>query len=155
MKIKLNKKSNENLEKDEIYLELQYCSENKEVQHLINYINNYKVRDKNTVVVLTDDYTLIEIHIKDIIIFYSDKKHNYCKVKNNRYRIKSKLYEIEKENTDFIRVSKSCIVNIKHIEKFDISETGKMIVKLDDSSEQIVSRRRISSIMKYLNERMV
>lgn len=155
MKIKLNKKSNENLEKDEIYLELQYCSENKEVQHLINYINNYKVRDKNTVVVLTDDYTLIEIHIKDIIIFYSDKKHNYCKVKNNRYRIKSKLYEIEKENTDFIRVSKSCIVNIKHIEKFDISETGKMIVKLDDSSEQIFSRRRISSIMKYLNERMV
>lgn len=145
----------ENLKKDEIYLELQYCSENKEVQHLIEYINNYKIQRKNTVVVLTDDYTLIEIDIKDIILFYSDKKQNYCKVKDNSYRIKSRLYELEEENTDFIRISKSCIVNIKHIEKFDISETGKIVVKLDDSSEQIVSRRRSSNIMKYLEERMI
>ena len=155
MKINLSKKNNESLKEDEIYLEIQYSTNNKEIQYLIEYINNYEVGYKNKVVVLTDDYTLIEIDIKDIIMFYSDKKHNYCKVKNNNYRIKSKLYEIEKENTDFIRISKSCIVNIKHVERFDISETGKMVVKLDDSSEQIVSRRRTSNIMKYLDERMI
>lgn len=155
MKINLNKKNNENLKNDEIYLELQYCLENKEIQHFIEYINNYNKERKNMVVVLTDDYTLIEIDTKDIIMFYSDKKQNYCKVKNNSYRIKSRLYELEKENIDFIRISKSCIVNIKHVEKFDISETGKIVVKLDDSSEQIVSRRRSSNIMKYLEERMI
>ena len=155
MEINLNKKNNENIKKDEIYLELQYCTENKEVQHFIEYINNYNVECKNTVAVLTDDYTIIEIYIKDIIMFYSDKKHNYCRVKDKSYRIKSRLYELEKENTDFIRVSKSCIVNIKHIEKFDISETGKIVVKLDDFSEQVVSRRRSSDIMKYLEGRMI
>ena len=88
-------------------------------------------------------------------MFYSDKKYNYCKVKDNSYKVKSRLYELEKENADFIRISKSCIVNINHIEKFDISETGKIVVKLDDLSEQIVSRRRSSDIMKYLEERMI
>lgn len=155
MKINLNKKSNKNLKSDEIYLELQYCVENKEIQNFIEYINNYNKQCKNMVVVLTDEYNLIEIDTKDIIMFYSDKKYNYCKVKNNSYRIKSRLYEIEKQNNDFLRVSKSCIVNIKHIEKFDISETGKIIVRLDDSSEEIVSRRRSYNIMKYLEERMI
>lgn len=155
MKINLNKKNNENLQEDEIYLELQCSQECQEVEQFIDYINNYKVDSKNNVVVLTDDYTLIEIDIKDIIIFYSDKKYNYCKVKDNRYRIKSKLYELEKENKGFVRISKSCVVNMKHVEKFDISQTGKIVVKLDDSSEQVVSRRKTANIMKYLEERRI
>lgn len=155
MKINLNKKNNENLQEDEIYLELQCSQESQEVEQFIDYINNYKVDSKNNVVVLTDDNNLIEIDIKDIIIFYSDKKYNYCKVKDNRYRIKSKLYELEKENKGFVRISKSCIVNMKHVEKFDISQTGKIVVKLDDSSEQVVSRRKTANIMKYLEERRI
>ena len=155
MKINLNKKNNENLQEDEIYLELQCSQESQEVEQFIDYINNYKVDSKNNVVFLTDDNNLIEIDIKDIIIFYSDKKYNYCKVKDNRYRIKSKLYELEKENKGFVRISKSCIVNMKHVEKFDISQTGKIVVKLDDSSEQVVSRRKTANIMKYLEERRI
>lgn len=155
MEINLNKKNNQMLKENEVYLELQYCKENRDVQHFIEYINNYNEEFKNMVNVLTDDYEIIEIDINDIIMFYSDKKYNYCRVRDKSYRIKSKLYEIEKEKKDFIRVSKGCIVNIKHVEKFDISETGKIVVKLDDYSEQIVSRRRSSDIMKYLEERMI
>ena len=56
---------------------------------------------------------------------------------------------------DFIRISKSCIINIRHSNKFDISEVGKIVIKLDDGSEEIVSRRRTKNIMKYLEERMI
>ena len=58
-------------------------------------------------------------------------------------------------DNNFIRISKSCIVNIKHIDKFDISEVGRIIVKLDDSTEEVVSRRRTRQIMKILEERMI
>ncbi len=88
-------------------------------------------------------------------MFYSDKKFNYCKTKNEYYKIRSKLYELEKANKNFIRISKSCIVNMKHIEKFDISETGKIVVKLDDCTEQVVSRRKTGNIMKYLDDRRI
>lgn len=153
--MKVNLKKNENLKKDEFIIELQYSSENKHLQHFIDYLNNYELSYKNRVIVLNDDYTLIEIEYKDIIMFFSDKKYNYCKVKNKCYRVKSKLYELEAINVDFIRISKSCIINMKHVEKFDISETGKIIVKLDDLTEQIVSRRKTGDIMKYLEDRRI
>ena len=88
-------------------------------------------------------------------MFYSNKKNNYCKTKNGTYRIKSKLYELEKINSNFMRISKSTIVNIKHIEKFDLREIGKIVIKLDNSIEVLVSRRRVNSIMKFLEDRRI
>ncbi len=155
MNIILNKKENENLNSNEIFVELQYSNKNLNLQPFIDYINNFELNYKNKVFVINDNYELFEIKCEDIIIFYSDKKNNYCKAKNEHYRIKSKLYELEKINNNFVRISKSCIVNMIHIEKFDISETGKIIVKLDDNTEQVVSRRRASDIMKYLDDRRI
>lgn len=151
----INLKKNDNLKKDEIIIELQYSNENKSIQHFINYINDYELSYKDKVIVLDDDYNLLEIEFKDIIIFYSDKKYNYCKVKDKNYKIKSKLYELETINIDFIRISKNCIINMNHVEKFDISETGKIVVKLDDFTEQVVSRRKTKELMKYLEERRI
>ena len=151
MKINLIEKKKENLSEDEIIIELQYSSKNTNLQDFINYINNYK----NKVIVVNDNYALIEIKYKDIILFYSDKKYNYCKTKTKTYKIKSKLYELEKMDVDFVRISKSCIVNMNHVQKFDISETGKIIIKLDDSTEEIVSRRKTRDIMKYLDDRRI
>ena len=153
MNINLEEKKNENLDEDVIIVELQYSSKNKDFLEFIEYIKKYE--QKNKVIVLDNNYTLIEIQMKDIILFYSDKKVNYCKTQKGSYKVKSTLYELEKISNDFIRISKSCIVNINHIEKFDISETGKIVVKLDDFTEQIVSRRRTGEIMKYLEERRI
>lgn len=155
MKINLIEKINEKLEKDEVNIELQYSSNTETLQHFIKHINNYEFKHDNKVFVLNDNYTLLEIKLEDIIIFYSDKKYNYCKVKDKSYRIKSKLYELEKKDIDFIRISKSCIVNMKHVKNFDISETGKIVVKLDDLSEEVVSRRKTKNIMQYLEERRI
>lgn len=153
--MKINLKKNEKLNENEFVIELQYSLETQSFKHLIDYINDYELRYKNKVIVQDDKYSLLEIEYKDIIMFYSDKKYNYCKTRNKTYRVKSKLYELEQINLDFIRISKSCIINIKHVEKFDISETGKIVVKLDNSTEAIVSRRKTPDIMKYLEDRRI
>lgn len=153
MNIILSKKENKDIGEHDLFIELQYSDKNTNLQSFIDYINNYKL-DKQ-VMVINNSYELLEIEYKDIIMFYSDKKYNYCKTKEEHYKIKSKLYEIEKSNNNFIRISKSCIVNLEHIEKFDISETGKIIVKLDDNTEHIVSRRKTKEIMKYLDDRRI
>ena len=98
---------------------------------------------------------MLEIKYEDIILFYSNKKNNYCKTKDGEYKIKSKLYEIERMDIDLIRISKSCIININHVENFYIGETGKIIVRLDDQTEQTVSRRKLKDVMNYLNERSI
>ena len=153
MNIILSKKENKDIGEHDLFIELQYSDKNTNLQSFIDYINSYKL-DKQ-VMVINNSYELLEIEYKDIIMFYSDKKYNYCKTKEEHYKIKSKLYEIEKSDNNFIRISKSCIVNLEHIEKFDISETGKIIVKLDDNTEHIVSRRKTKEIMKYLDDRRI
>ena len=140
--MEVNLKINEELEKNEIVVEIQYSSKNKYFQHFVDYIKNYELDYRNKVIVLSDNYEFVEVEYKDIIMFYSDKKYNYCKLKDRSYRVKSKLYELEEINADFIRISKNCIVNIKHVEMFDISKTGKIVVRLDDFTEQVVSRRK-------------
>ena len=153
--MEVNLKINEELKKNEIVVEIQYSSKNKYFQHFVDYIKNYELDYRNKVIVLSDNYEFVEVEYKDIIMFYSDKKYNYCKLKDRSYRVKSKLYELEEINADFIRISKNCIVNIKHVEMFDISKTGKIVVRLDDFTEQVVSRRKTKDIMKYLEDRRI
>lgn len=64
------------------------------------------------------------------------------------------MYEIEKLSVNFFRISKNCIINIKHIENFDVSKTGQIKINLDDDTFQLVSRRKIKDVMDYLDERM-
>lgn len=153
--MKINIKKNNTLDDNEIILDIQHSDNNKSLKELIDYINHYELNYSNKVMVMDDDYSLLEIEYNDIIIFYSDKKNNYAKIKDKKYMVKSRLYELEKVSIDFIRISKDCIVNIRHIKKFDISETGKIIVKLDDNTERTVSRRKTSEIMKYLEDRRI
>ena len=136
--MEVNLKINEELEKNEILVEIQYSSKNKYFQHFVDYIKNYELDYRNKVIVLSDNYELVEVELKD-----------------KSYRVKSKLYELEEINADFIRISKNCIVNIKHVEMFDISKTGKIVVRLDDFTEQVVSRRKTKDIMKYLEDRRI
>lgn len=153
--MKINIIKNNNLDDNEIVLDIQHSDNYKELKKLVDYINHYELNYNNKVIVMDDNYSLLEIDYADIVMFYSDKKNNYCVVKDKRYRVKSRLYELEKINIDFIRISKNCIVNINHVKKFDMSETGKIVVKLDDNTEQNVSRRRTSEIMEYLESRRI
>lgn len=154
MKINIIEKIDEKLKEDEIVVEIHSADNKQNLNEFIEYLNDYDSKYNNKVVVMKD-YELVEIKYKDIIVIYSDKKSNYCRTKNGTYKIKSKLYEIEEMDEDLIRISKSCITNVKHIDKFDISEIGKIVIKLDDGSEEVVSRRRTRQIMKYLEERSI
>lgn len=149
MKIELKKFLNNNLPKNVVKINIEYNEPKKEISELIKYIEKY-----NESIFINNDYILEEILLKDIICFYSENKNNYCKTKNQSYKIKSKLYEIEKLNTDFMRISKNCIVNINHIKNFDISKTGSIKINLDDETFKIVSRRKIRDVIDFLDERM-
>lgn len=153
--MKINIIKNNNLDDNEIVLDIQHSGNYKELKKLVDYINHYELSCNNKVIVMDDNYSLLEVEYADIVMFCSDKKNNYCVVKDKRYRVKGKLYELEKININFIRISKNCIVNINHVKKFDMSETGKIIVIMDNNAEQIVSRRRTSEIMKYLESRRI
>lgn len=144
MKIKVKQ-----LEKSKVEIIVNLENENTNIDKLIQYIKEFE----KTKIVKTKDNERKIIEIKDILYFYSDKKYNYCKTSEGEFKIQSKLYELEKMDIDFLRISKSCVINLEKVKYFDLGETGKIVVKFCDDSEQIVSRRKIRDVMDYLEER--
>ena len=102
MNIHINRLVNNKLDNSEIRINIEYAEKNEDIKNLINHIQEY---DKRKMVVF-DGYNMIQINTEEIIYFYSDGNYNFCKTKEKEYRIKSKLYEIEKKSNDFLRISK-------------------------------------------------
>lgn len=151
MKIYINKFTNKELKKDEVNINIEVAENNKHIENMIKYIKEFNQKE----IVVYDDYNMVQININDILYFFSEGNYNFCKTKNKEYRVKSKLYEIDKISNDFLRISKGCIINIKQVKSFDIGTNRRIIVRFNDNSEQFVSRRKIKEVMNYLDERMI
>lgn len=138
-----------NLSNNTIEINLQFNRKNKEVKKFIEYIKSY-----NASIIGLKDFLIKMIPYNEIIFFFSKGKFNYCQTADNIYKIKNKLYEIEKMSLDFMRISKSCIVNIEHIKDFDMSKTGKININMDNDVSLAVSRRRIRDVLDFFDERI-
>jgi len=149
MDISLETIVNNKLENNKINIKIEIADKNENIDNLIQHIRNF---EKNQVVVRKGN-EIQTIKLSDILYFYSDKKYNYCKTLNEEFKIKSKLYELEKNDVNFLRISKSCVINVQNVKCFDLGETSKIIVRFCDGSEQIVARRKIKDVMNYLDER--
>ena len=147
MEIEVKIVKNSQLDENNVKVTIEH-NPDRNVIDFIKYIQEYD--SKKIVIRQYNEFKTIDY--KDIFSFYSDKRDIYCKTKDGEFKIKNTLYELEKIE-DFLRISRSCIVNIKHIESFDVGETGKLIVKLDNGTEEIVSRRKVKEIMNYIRER--
>ncbi|MBR0426916.1 MAG: LytTR family transcriptional regulator [Clostridia bacterium] len=95
------------------------------------------------------------INVSDVITFYSEEKSNFCKTKDGIFKIKEKLYYLEENllQKSFIRISNSVIVNIDKVKCFNTDIIGSILVKLNDGTEEYVSKRRVSDVMKFLKNR--
>lgn len=151
MDIHINKSVNKNLKKGEININIEVAENTENLENIVEYIKEF---DKRKILVY-DGYNMIQMDIDNIMYFYSDGNYNFCKTKDKEYRVKSKLYEIDKKSNDFLRISKSCVINIKQVKSCDIGKNRNIIVRFNDNSEQFVSRRKIKEVINYLDERMI
>lgn len=140
------------------YQDIEVCINapaiNQEVQMLENELLSITSKSVKQIIAMQDNDIFI-INVSDIILFFSEEKNNFCKTKDGIYRIKEKLYYLEEmlSPKDFIRISNSTIININHVKCFNTSIIGKIIVKFKDGSEESVSKRKTSEIMKFLKDR--
>lgn len=112
------------------------------------------ISNKVKQIIGTKDNKIYLLAIDEIIYFYSEDKNNYCKTKNGEFKIKEKLYELEEKLSkgDYVRISNSCIINLKHVDSFDTSIIGTIEVVFKDESKEYVSRRRVKDVMKKIKE---
>ena len=98
-----------------------------------------------------ENYELI--NYQDIILLETASGDIYARTsKGKDYRLKEKLYELEKllASDGFIRINKSNIVNILHINEIVPWFNGRLLLKLNNQKEVEVSRSYASDFKRFL-----
>lgn len=139
-------------EEDEIIIKCSSLSE-----PVIQLINELKKSDsaKEKVVNKLHVYLDGEIYLvepAEVYYFeYVDQKvFVYCKSKV--YEIRNKLYELEEmlQGKDFIRVSKSCILNLNKIHRLSPGFGGRFEALLKNGEKVMISRQYVNTMKEAL-----
>ena len=88
----------------------------------------------------------------EIIRIYAQDKSVYIKTKDNTYTTRLTIYEFESkaDRRNFIRISRSEIVNLDYVKRLDLSFTGTIAVELVNGDISYVSRRKLKEFKKAL-----
>jgi len=114
----------------------------KDVENKFNHLNGYL------------DDTVYSLSFKDILFFETNDRNVYAHTVNNAFLIRYRLYELEENLPDnFLRISKSSILNVDEVLSLTKSITGNL-VKFRNTYKQIyVSRRFLKDLKEKLNQR--
>ena len=98
--------------------------------------------------------TLEILEQADIIRVYAAKGKVYAVTAKCEYLLRMRLYDYEAEErldqTRFVRISNSEIINLKMAKRFDLSFSGTICVNLAGGQTAYVSRRYVAKIKRLL-----
>lgn len=98
------------------------------------------------------DDRIVKLQLKDIFYFDTVDNKVFAYTGKGVYEVHKKLYELEAEyaNTDFMRISKSAIVNIAKIAYVRPILNGRFEAKLRNDEKLIISRQYVIELKKKL-----
>ncbi len=109
------------------------------------------VNEFSTEITAYSDKEIIRLNLGDIYCFVAENNKLFAITESEKLLIKYRLYSIEEKlSADFIKINKSCIANIKKIDRFDTSISGTLKVKFKNGYTEYVSRRSIKAVKERL-----
>jgi len=98
--------------------------------------------------------TTYSLELKEILFFETNDRNVYAHTINNAFLIHYRLYELE-ENlpSNFLRVSKSSILNVDEILSLSRSVTGNLVQFKNTYKKIYVSRRFLKELKIALDQR--
>lgn len=139
---------NSNIKETKITIE---CNKvDSQILKILELINKSDNNDKKIIGISKGETYCID---KDSILYFEtvDRK-TFCYTIDGVYEITLKLYEIEEkyENTDYIRISKSSIVNLDKIKSIRPDFGGKILATMENDEKIYISRQYVPILKKKL-----
>lgn len=119
-------------------------------QHLLKTIYSLKAyHDKITV---CQGEKIYQLPPSEIYYFDAVDNRVYAYTQQDVYETKLKLYELEAllEHTDFLRISKSTIINLSKVKNFSPYFNGRFEVCLKNAEKLVVSRQYVPHLKEKL-----
>ncbi len=121
-----------------------------EETELINQIKSL-INDYSSQITGFKENEIYQLKATDIYCFTVENNKVFAITENDKFLLKNRLYSIEEGlSSDFIKINKSCIANIKKIERFDAAITGTLMVRFKNGYTDYVSRRSVKSVKERL-----
>lgn len=143
MKIKID--IDDNMSEDEIIIK---CSDiNDDIRQIKNYITSLNSRNlKFTFYKGDTEYFLF---LNNILFFETTGNCICAHTKEDVFETKYRLYELENIlPSNFLRISKSTIININHVYSIEKNITSSSVVKFNESYKQVFVSRMYFKILK-------
>lgn len=118
-------------------------------ERILKLIQALRAEDKLTGYI---DDKIVKLSLKEIYYFEAVDNKVFSYTAKETYEVHKKLYEIEQtfEHTDFLRISKSVIVNVSKIAYVKPIFNGRFEAKLKNDEKVIVSRQYVLDLKKKL-----
>lgn len=140
----------------DIELQILAPRQTKEVDELYNTINHI-VNYDSVEFPCFDGYDIITVPLNKVTHFFTMEKKVYIENDTQTLEVKKRLYEIEeflseKKFQQFIRVSKTSIVNFDYVKKIDMNISGLIFLIMENGKKITISRRYYFRIKDFLNK---
>lgn len=108
--------------------------------------------DSNGLLAVKKDSDIALLQLNEIYMFRVEDKQVKVYTENKEYLIKKALYQVEETLTsDFVRISKTTIINLKKIERVAPSLKGMMFIQLKNGLKDNISRKYLPDFKKTLD----
>lgn len=113
----------------------------------IDEIKNY-VLSKDASLTGTLDERIYRFNLDDVFYFEAVGEHVFAYTRQNVYELKTRLYELENsyQERQFLRCSKSVVVNLMKIESLSPALNGRFTAHLKNNEKVIVSRQYVATL---------
>lgn len=112
------------------------------------------MRMKQETLIGMQNNKLCRLYLYDIYYIESIDNKTFAYCETQVYEIKQKLYQIEETYTysNFLRISKSCIINISHLSSIAPSLSGRFAAMMDNGEKVSISRQYLPMLKKKISQ---
>ena len=108
--------------------------------------------DSSDMVAVKKGSDIALLQMDEIFMFRVEDKQVKVYSENSEYLIKKPLYQVEETlRSDFVRISKATIVNLKKIERVAPSLKGMMFIELKNGLKDNISRKYLPDFKQALD----
>lgn len=108
--------------------------------------------ESNDMIAVKKGLDIAFLEFGEIFMFRVEDKQVKVFTHDHEYMIKKPLYQIEEQlNNDFVRISKTTIINLRKIERVAPSLKGMMFIELKNGLKDNISRKYLPDFKKSLD----
>ena len=134
---------------EEPYAEIHTNELNENITKAMSILEN---DESSELLAVKKDSDIALLEYDDIFMFRVENKQVNVFTKDYDYIIKKPLYQIEENlNSDFVRISKTTIVNLKKIKRVAPSLRGMMFIELKNGLKDNISRKYLPNFKQALD----